>query len=412
MRNKKKFFTALATILVTIALLALLAHIVEEHRARQLSQTMDATDSTQTSVKDSVLPAKKVRLYGKKYIYNHQIETYLFLGTDGSGAEDGEGEDYVGSMADSINLLVLDKTDKTYAIIQLNRDTITEIDLMELVGLYISRIRLILVALVIGAVAMGLITFFLITPKYTASTKIYMVSASSGSAIDLTDLNIGTSLSSDYAVLMDIRPIYEDVIADLDLPYTWQQLQGMVSISSISNTRVIRLDVVSANPQEAADIANDMAQKALSYLPELMETSTPHIAETAIVPKRPSSPSMVKNVVLGALVAVVLALAYLTFIYISDDSISVIYKIVTFGTSLNAVPFGVLWAVIADAWNLVLAMSSFPELFCFFILAYEPSSTTHNASSMTSRCRLLISCCAWTSITVSSGISRSVLNIS
>lgn len=198
----------------------------------------------------------------------------------------------------------------------------TEIDLMELVGLYISRIRLILVALVIGAVAMGLITFFLITPKYTASTKIYMVSASSGSAIDLTDLNIGTSLSSDYAVLMDIRPIYEDVIADLDLPYTWQQLQGMVSISSISNTRVIRLDVVSANPKEAADIANDMAQKALSYLPELMETSTPHIAETAIVPKRPSSPSMVKNVVLGALVAVVLALAYLTFIYISDDSIT------------------------------------------------------------------------------------------
>lgn len=130
MRNKKKFFTALATILVTIALLALLAHIVEEHCARQLSQTMDATDSTQTSGKDSVLPAKKVRLYGKKYIYNHQIETYLFLGTDGSGAEDGEGEDYVGSMADSINLLVLDKTDKTYAIIQLNRDTITEIDLM------------------------------------------------------------------------------------------------------------------------------------------------------------------------------------------------------------------------------------------------------------------------------------------
>ena len=95
-----------------------------------------------------------------------------------------------------------------------------------------------------------------------------------------------------------------------------------VSISSISNTRVIRLDVVSANPQEACDIANDMAQKALSYLPELMETSTPHIAETAIVPKRPSSPSMVKNVVLGALVAALLAIGYLTFIYISDDSIT------------------------------------------------------------------------------------------
>ena len=130
MRSKKKFFAALVTVIVTIALLALFAHIVEEHRAKNLSETMDATDSTQPSGKDSVLSEKKVKLYGKKYTYNHQIETYLFLGTDGSGAEDEEGEDYVGSMADTINLLVLDKTDKTYAIIQLNRDTITEIDLM------------------------------------------------------------------------------------------------------------------------------------------------------------------------------------------------------------------------------------------------------------------------------------------
>lgn len=130
MKNKRKLLGSAAAILAAIALMALLAHIIEEKRNQNLSETMDTSDSTQTSGEESVLSSKKVKLYGKKYTYDHQIETYLFLGTDGSGAEDEEGEAYAGSMADSINLLVLDKTDKTYAIIQLNRDTITEIDLM------------------------------------------------------------------------------------------------------------------------------------------------------------------------------------------------------------------------------------------------------------------------------------------
>ena len=198
----------------------------------------------------------------------------------------------------------------------------TEIDLRELLGLYLSRLRLIIVTMIIGGLVMGVVTYFLITPKYTASTKIYMVSASSGSAIDLTDLNIGTSLSSDYAVLMDIRPIYEDVIEELGLSYTYTQLQNMVDISAISNTRVIQLSVVSTDPREACDIANCMAQKALTYLPELMETSTPHIAETAIVPTKQSSPNMVKNVLIGAMLGALLSLAYLTLIYVTDDSIT------------------------------------------------------------------------------------------
>ena len=71
-----------------------------------------------------------------------------------------------------------------------------EIDLLELFGHYLDNIKWIILGFLVGAILAGLITQFAITPKYTATSKMYMVSSSSQSVVDLTDLNIGQSISS------------------------------------------------------------------------------------------------------------------------------------------------------------------------------------------------------------------------
>ena len=76
-----------------------------------------------------------LQLYGQDYLYSHDIATYLFLGTDASGHEDGNGDAYQGSMGDYINLLVVDKTDQTYASLLLNRDTMTDVQLLQKDGI-------------------------------------------------------------------------------------------------------------------------------------------------------------------------------------------------------------------------------------------------------------------------------------
>lgn len=61
------------------------------------------------------------------YRYDHDIKTYLFIGTDDSGSDNGSEEGYRGRMADFLLLAVFDKTDDTYGFLQINRDTMTEI---------------------------------------------------------------------------------------------------------------------------------------------------------------------------------------------------------------------------------------------------------------------------------------------
>jgi capsular polysaccharide biosynthesis protein len=201
-----------------------------------------------------------------------------------------------------------------------NNNEEMEIDLLELGSYYLIKIRYILLGFIVGALIAGLCTHFVITPKYTATAKMYMVNSSSQSVVDLTDLNIGQSISQDYVELLKTRPIIEGVIKDRDLDYTYNELLNMISLSVINDTRIIQIDVTSPDRREAMEVANSLADKGVKELPKVMETPEPHIAEYAIVPINKSSPSLTKNTVIGALIGLLIMLAIFTVQFLMDDT--------------------------------------------------------------------------------------------
>ncbi len=201
------------------------------------------------------------------------------------------------------------------------QDKRTQIDLVDLFGFYMSVLPLLIGVVLIGALIAGLITQFLIPNKYTATSRMYMVSASSDSVVSLADLNLGTSLSNDYVELMMTRPVMEDVIEKLGLNYNYKQLVRMVKLSAVPNTRIVKIAATSKDPWEAMDIANQVARSAKIQLPKVMEAPIPSIAEMAVLPTTRSSPSLAKNVIIGALIMLSLTIVILTVIYRMDDTI-------------------------------------------------------------------------------------------
>ena len=200
-------------------------------------------------------------------------------------------------------------------------DDVQEIDLIDLFGYYMSRLWLLIAAVVIGAVIAGAYTHYMIPDRFTAVSRMYMISASSSSVVDLSDLNIGASLSNDYVELMESRPIIEDVITELGLEYTYEQVLNMIKLDVVTNTRIIKISATSTDPEEAMNIANQMARIAKIRLPKIMDAPSPSIAEEAVLPTQKSSPSLSRNVMMGSLVLLFLVLAFLTIQYLMDDTI-------------------------------------------------------------------------------------------
>lgn len=199
-------------------------------------------------------------------------------------------------------------------------DQETEIDLVELFYMYLNHIWQIVAVLVAGAVLALAFTAFFVTPQYEATAQIYVVSASNDSVVNLSDLQIGAQLTGDYEELLKIHPLVEDVIANLGLNMTYTQLLDMVTIETPSGTRLLNITVESPSATQAADIANEIAELAVEYLPEIMECSPPNIADRALVPDRHASPSLAKNTLLGGLVAMLIFCGILLVRFIMDDT--------------------------------------------------------------------------------------------
>ncbi len=131
MNGKKKTMRAVIEIIIAVLVIIAVYFIIRGMDRHDVRIRQAATENEMQRVwKEFQEKPVSIKLHKKTWKFAHPVQTYLFIGTDKSGNEDAEGEEYHGSMADALMLVVVDKEEKTYGILQLNRDTITEVPML------------------------------------------------------------------------------------------------------------------------------------------------------------------------------------------------------------------------------------------------------------------------------------------
>ena len=195
------------------------------------------------------------------------------------------------------------------------------IDLLALLEYVLQKWETVVLYALLGAVLLNAYSFFMMTPQYTSTAKLYIVSSSSDTVVDLTDLNIGTSLTNDYVELIMSYPVLDQVISRLKLDMKATQLASLISISNPSSTRVLALTVTTSDADLSVSIANTLAAVAIDYLPETMNTVKPNVAQVARRATSKSSPSYLKFTLIGAFMGAAIYAAYLVLRFMTDDTI-------------------------------------------------------------------------------------------
>ena len=195
-----------------------------------------------------------------------------------------------------------------------------EIDLLELFYRLVENVKYIIAAALIGVVLAWLYTTILVDPLYTATSKLYVLNAGD-SAINLSDLQIGNYLASDYQEVFKNWHVHEMVIDRLGLPYNYTQIGNMISVSNPTNTRILYIKATSKSPEEAKSLADTYASVAQEFIATTMDTREPNIFEEALEPTRPSSPNVRRNMLLGFVIGFIAACGVITIRYLMDDKI-------------------------------------------------------------------------------------------
>ena len=181
-----------------------------------------------------------------------------------------------------------------------------EIDLLELWYRILDYWKVIFIVVVAGAALGFCISKFVMTPKYEATSKIYVLS-SKDSVVNLSDLQLGTYLASDYQEVFVTREVSEKVISNLALSYTLEDLQKMMKVTNPNGTRILYITITSEDPDEAAAISNEFSSVASDYIAEVMQIDRPTSLSVAVPPEEPSSPKTLVNTIIGGAAALVIS---------------------------------------------------------------------------------------------------------
>ena len=141
MRNKKikTVLLPLCAILLAFVLLLAIASMLEK-KTSQSGKTQDS-GSKEEVVSQADSNHNTIVYEGNTYEYNSNLENYLFLGVDTKEEVVLQDTPGTAGQADCIMVLSVNRKDKTARILQISRDSMTDIDLYDINGNYFTSVR-------------------------------------------------------------------------------------------------------------------------------------------------------------------------------------------------------------------------------------------------------------------------------
>lgn len=195
-----------------------------------------------------------------------------------------------------------------------------EIDLKELFDAILNKIWIIIIVGVLGTVIAGLYTTILVTPQYTSSSMIFILTKTT-SITSLADIQLGSQLTQDYKVLTTSRPVIEKVISNLKLDMNYAQLCSKISVNNQADTRILTMTVTDADPYTAKMIVDELTNVVVERVAEIMDTDEPGIVENGNIAETPSTPNMKKNCLMGGFIGVILSGGIIVLLFLLNDSV-------------------------------------------------------------------------------------------
>ena len=197
-----------------------------------------------------------------------------------------------------------------------------ELDIKEFLA-YLKRFLWALI--ILPVVALGVVAYYdtkIKTPLYQSSSQVALLqSDSSSAAATLSEINANQKLTSTYSVIAKSKAILEQVIKDLELDMTPEELAKSIKVTTITDTTILKISVTNKDAELSAKIANAVADVFTNKSDLIKTLDNVAILETAEVPSKPSNNTLVRDMALAVVISVVAVTGVAFVIFYFDDSV-------------------------------------------------------------------------------------------
>ena len=169
------------------------------------------------------------------------------------------------------------------------------IDLLEVARAILKHIKLIILLSVVFGAGGFFGTKFLIAPKYTASTSIYLTpQINDTGSLDYNSQMANSKLVTNAVNLLTQNNIMSEVAKDVGLDSA-SSVKKFVSVTNESNTEIITISATTTDPKLSKDIANDTVSTFIRTMQKNLNVRNIEVVDKAKLSYIPSGPNVKKN---------------------------------------------------------------------------------------------------------------------
>lgn len=200
-----------------------------------------------------------------------------------------------------------------------------ELDLKELFTIFWERrTQAILIILVFAIIGMTY-SYFMVEPDYKATTKLVLTQSSVDSkddSITQADVTLNSKLVSTYGEIIKTDNVLKTVVNNINNPdITIKDIKENVTVKSVKETELLEITVKNANPNYAAQIANEIAKVFCERVVEIYSISNTYVLDRAEPDATPYNINHIKDIAVFAFIGVIVAVVYILIANMLDNTI-------------------------------------------------------------------------------------------
>jgi capsular polysaccharide biosynthesis protein len=183
------------------------------------------------------------------------------------------------------------------------------INLGEILEVLKKRWKIILIITLVSTSLSGLVSFFLISPKYESSTKLFIgKEEGADQGYNQNDVSMYQKLMKTYSEAIKTRDLVGRAIKTTNSNLTEDEVLEKLKVVAVADTQILEIKFQDDDPKEAANMVQTITEEFMTTSKALVPNGNIRVIESVKVPEVPVSPNKKMNIgiafLLGLMVSV------------------------------------------------------------------------------------------------------------
>lgn len=145
-------------------------------------------------------------------------------------------------------------------------------------------------------------TFFIVTPKYEAKTKVFIgKQEGSNESYNQSDVEMYQKLMSTYSELIKTKDLISTALDTVDTDISVEEVLDNLSVVNVIDTQILQIKLIGEDPIEARNVVAAITNEFISKATNLVKNSNISIVEKVTIPQKPVIPNKKFNIIIAFL---------------------------------------------------------------------------------------------------------------